>query len=113
MCGFLFLYSIHIDQVKSQAEILTNIIETQSAWDWARTPEFSGSLQEKLTKTMEALPELGQQILIQSDKELVSNYEASSLLPAAIQVPLAINAHVEDLQNTTKRLLRMQQQNFE
>lgn len=110
---FFFLYSIHIDQVKSQAEILTNIIETQSVWDWARTPEFLGSLQEKLNKTIGALPEVGQQILIQSDKELVSNYEASSLLPAAIQVPLAINAHVEDLQNTTKRLLRMQQQNFE
>ena len=113
MCGFFFLYGIHIDQVKSQAEILTTIIETQSAWDWARTPEFLGSLQEKLTKTIGALPDVGKQILIQSDKELVSNYEASSLLPAAIAVPLAMNAHVENLQNTTRRLLRMQQQNFE
>eukprot|EP00973_Karenia_brevis_P062839 8737067-Karenia_brevis.AAC.1 len=55
---------------------------------------------------------MAKQILISTDKELKDSYDEDELLQSSKSVPTLMEVAIENVANQTKRLLRMQQQNY-
>eukprot|EP00973_Karenia_brevis_P040252 5560419-Karenia_brevis.AAC.1 len=112
MLMMLMMTTMMMMMVVSQAETLVTLIENQEPWAWARTDEFVGTLKAKLSSAQQDTSVIVQEILVKQDKEIKDLYEEGPLLTALNSVPLTGDMKVETLGNETKRLLRMQQQNW-